>query len=267
MQAGINEVVIILSFDSDTDGDTEASVRLFSRLKALDIPATFAVPGAQLKVGGKTYTSLLRQGARFINHGGGAHTEFRDGRYWSVGFYNQKSDQAVREDIRLGHRIFLDVLGEEPLGFRAPHFGHFQGDRDLALIHEELETLGSYKFCSSSLAYRTRTHGPLIPLKGLLEIPVAGTYTWPTRLFDSYGYLISKADRRVTDAYAGDLLTSIRQFCAKGRPALLNYYADPSHVAGSVAYFETLKKARDLGVCFSDFHEVLLMAEAAELVE
>ncbi len=265
-QVGIIQPMVLLSFDSDTDEDAEAAQGLFERLNILDIPVTFAVPGAQLKHGAKIYQFLHKQGAHFINHGGGPHTEFHDGRYWSVGFYNHKSPAQVRQDIRLGHSIFKDVLGQEPRGFRTPHFGHFQRNQDLALIHTELNRLGGYAFASGSLAYRARRKGPLIPMHGLLEIPVLGTYAWPTRLFDSYGYLVSKADRRVTDSYAHQLLKSIQEFQQRGIPSLLNYYADPSHVVDNAAYFHVLEQVYSLGAKFVSFEDVLQLVkpEAAE---
>ena len=256
-QVGINELLVLLSYDSDTDEDAEASQALFAKLRALGIPATFAVPGVQLRKGSKIYRELLEQGATFINHGGAAHTEWREGRYWSVNFYNQKSSEEVREDIREGHRIFEEVLGQPPNGFRAPHFGHFQDQAALALIHEELLRLGSYRFCSSSLAPRTRSQGPVMQMNGLWEVPITGTYQWPTRIFDSYGHLASKTARKTTDEYAHAWIGSVRDFQTRRIPALLNYYADPSHVAESIPYYEALEEARQMGVRFVDFDDLL----------
>ena len=253
---------MLLSFDSDTDKDAEDSGKLWEKLNKLKIPATFAVPGVQLENGSAIYKSLHRDGAKFINHGGAAHTAFKDGRYWSVNFYNQMSSEEVREDIRLGHAIFESVIGEAPKGFRAPHFGHFQGNEDLALVHDELANLGGYSFSTSSLSYRSRKSGPIIRMNDTLEIPVTGSYEWPTRLFDSYGHLISKEDRRVTDQYAQKLRESIEQFSKREMPAVLNYYADPSHVASNNAYFEVLEEAVERGVKFIDFDQLLNMVRA-----
>lgn len=264
-ELSITQPLVLLSFDSDTDQDAEASQKLFARLSALNIPATFAVPGAQLEKGAAIYQALKDQGAQFVNHGGGPHTEFRQGRYWSVGFYNQMSPLDVRADIRKGHRIFESVLGQAPQGFRAPHFGHFQKDQDLDLIHDELGKLGTYRFCSSSMSPRARRLGPVIPMNGLLEIPVTGTYAWPTRIFDSYGHLISKQDRRVTDLYAAKLSEALGQFREKEIPVLLNYYADPSHVADNSAYFEALEEAVDFGLRFVDFNQLLEMVNSEKV--
>jgi hypothetical protein len=256
-ESGLQEPLILLSFDSDTDEDADASLSLFERLQDIGIPATFAVPGVQLERGAKAYKALFKQGAKFINHGGAAHTEWRTGRYWSVNFYNQKTPHELREDIRAGHQIFQDVLGQAPIGFRAPHFGHFQDDRALALIHDELSELSTYRYCSSSLAYRTRTKGPVIQFEGMLEIPILGTYRWPTRIFDSYGHLLSKENRRVSTNYASKWIEAVRDIHERNIPALLNYYADPSHIADNNEYFEVLEEAKNMGVRFVYFDDVL----------
>jgi peptidoglycan/xylan/chitin deacetylase (PgdA/CDA1 family) len=256
-ESGLQEPLILLSFDSDTDEDADASISLFERLQNIGIPATFAVPGFQLERGAKAYKELFKRGAKFINHGGAAHTEWRTGRYWSVNFYSQKTSHEVREDIRAGHQIFQDVLGYTPSGFRAPHFGHFQTDDALALIHDELKQLGTYIFCSSSLAYRTRVNGPVIQFNGMLEIPIIGTYQWPTRIFDSYGHLLSMENRRVNAKYASKWFESVIDIHKRNIPALLNYYSDPSHVAENNAYFEAIEEAKDLGVRFVDFDDVI----------
>lgn len=258
---GYREPLILLSYDSDTDEDAEASVSLYERLQKIGVPATFAVPGYQLERGAKIYRKLYKQGAKFINHGGGAHTEWRGSRYWSINFYNEKSADGVRKDIRAGHKIFRDVLGHEPIGFRAPHFGHFQNDEALALIHDELSQLGTYEFSSSSLAHRTRTRGPAIQFEGMLEIPILGTYRWPTRIFDSYGHLLSMENRQVGNNYASKWIESVRDFQKHTIPALLNYYADPSHIDGNDDYFDALEQAKKMGVRFVDFDDVLSMTK------
>ena len=254
---GINKLVVVLSFDSDTDEDAVASQILYERFAKLGIPATFAVPGSQLLSGKAEYKALYKSGAKFINHGGGAHTDFRDGRYWSVNFYNNQSKESVISDIRLGHNIFFDTFGEEARGFRAPHFGHFQERHQLETIYQTLRDLGTYDFSTTTTAKTAKKHGPIVEEKGILEIPIVGTYQWPTRIFDSWGHIADKRIRRVTDQYAKGLLNSVLTCAEKNIPAILNYYADPSHVVENDDYFSVLKRLKEAGIQFADYPQVI----------
>ena len=173
-EVGLDELLVLLSFDSDTDEDAKAAQVLFERFNALEIPITFAVPGTQLISGAKIYKSLHQAGAHFINHGGATHTAFRDGRYWSTNFYNLQSTEEVAADIRLGHQIFVDTFAVPPSGFRAPHFGHFQVEQQLKVIYKTLAELGGYSFASTTTARTARAYGPVRRMESLLEFPIVG---------------------------------------------------------------------------------------------
>ena len=41
-------------------------------------------------------------------------------------FYDQLTNDQVKDDIVKGHQNFIDVLNVLPLGFRTPHFGSYQ---------------------------------------------------------------------------------------------------------------------------------------------
>lgn len=251
--AGIERLQILLSYDCDTFEDVQASIKLFEKLSAMGIPATFAVPGAQLRESADVYRDLFERGAQFINHGGAPHTFKESGRYRSTSFYSKMSREEVVADIQLGHHIFEEVLGEAPKGFRAPHFGHFQTPEQLELIYKTLRQLGSYTFSSTTTAAVAHRHGPMQRLDDLIEFPIIGTYHWPMRVFDSYTHLQDKVSREAKDSYAEALFESANQLNKHSLPALLNYYADPSHIINSKAYFNALSKLSELGVRFVGF--------------
>ena len=94
-------------------------------------------------------------------------------------------------------------------------------------------------------------------VQGLLEIPIVGTYKWPTRIFDSWGHVVDKRECRVSNLYAELLLASITTCIEKDMAVVLNYYADPSHVFENENYFNVLEQAKDLGVEFADYSQLI----------
>jgi peptidoglycan/xylan/chitin deacetylase (PgdA/CDA1 family) len=260
-RAGLEQLYIILSYDCDTPEDAAASTGLYAWLAKHSIPATFAVPGAQLEESRKEYRALHRQGAAFINHGGAPHTEFREGRYHSVTFYERIDAETVAADIRLGHEIFKRVLGAAPRGFRAPHFGHFQRPEQLRLIYDTLRELGGYRFSSTTTSAFAQRYGPVVEADGLMEIPILGSYHWPLRIFDSYRYISDRVSRKVTDDYARDFFSTVENLIQQGIPALLNYYADPAHVIDNEAYLDALARAQGLGAQFISYEQLLEIAQ------
>jgi hypothetical protein len=254
---GFKDLTIILSFDCDTRDDAKASLTLYNWLSDRNIPATFAVPGFQLEENADIYTDIMNQGGQFMNHGGSPHTIWKENRYRSTTFYNKMPPSAVKEDIEKGHDTFIKVLGKNPKGFRAPHFGHFQKSQQLELIYQILHDLGGYRFTSTTVPAAARQKGPIFKKGDLYEIPVLGSYFWPLRIFDSWGYRRDTMSRQVKDDYASDLVTTLRTLTNASIPALLNYYADPSHVVNNQPYYQALDSALQLGAVFSDYERLI----------
>lgn len=254
---GIESLYVILSYDCDTPKDAEASMELFAWLRKQNIPATFAVPGVQLEIGERQYKSLRDSGAQFINHGGSDHTEWRDGRYWSKTFYSKMNDKDVKSDIEVGHEIFKKILSKEPDGFRAPHFGHYQEPKQLTLIYQTLKDLGTYRFSTTTVPSAALHNGPVYSVGGLIEIPVTGSFYWPLRIFDSWRYRQNKINRNVENQYAAEFKKTIDAVRKREISAVLNYYADPSHVWKNLSYYQAIEYVKDKGAIFIDYDELL----------
>ena len=77
-----------------------------------------------------------------MNHGARAHAVWQDDRYVPITFYNELDTGRIVEDVQCGHDTLTDVTGQAPIGFRAPHFGSFQSEDDLALIYRTIKPLG-----------------------------------------------------------------------------------------------------------------------------
>jgi peptidoglycan/xylan/chitin deacetylase (PgdA/CDA1 family) len=237
---GVDRLYLILTFDCDTDGDITAVADLDRDLRRRGIAAGYAVPGAQLEKGGEVWRGVADAGAEFLNHGGRAHAEFRDGRYWPVTFYEQLTEAEVIADIQLGDRLVRNVVGRAPEGFRAPHFGSFQQPEQLRLIYATVQKL-RYRYCSTTTPATALSKGPVVDVgHGLAELPTMGSYRNPTTLLDSWTYLSDRTQYALRDEYYELFAETVQRMSEQRLPGLLTYYADPSHVAGQRPFARAL---------------------------
>lgn len=258
---GLDRLYLTLSFDCDTNEDISASEKIFAWLQARDLPATFAVPGAQLKKGSAVYRDIAASGAEFINHGAAAHSEWRDGRYWSITFYDKIDPEAVEIDIRRGHEITYDCIDQQPVGFRAPHFGHYQQPEQLTHLYRILGQLG-YRYASTTIPKFLTSHGPVYKKEGIYEIPVSGIYTQPLKIFDSWTHIPDPHTPKVSEHYGLKLKNSAFKFVQHRINGVMNYYSDPAHVVESNTYYDALQYCYDIGVKFVTYSQLLDIIEA-----
>ena len=222
-------LTLFLSFDCDTDRDIDAAPPLNDFLSERGIVASYAVPGVQLEKGHAAYAAIAGRGAEFINHGWQAHAEWRQDRYHPITFYQEMSASDVVRDIESGHAVVQDVTGQQPSGFRAPHFGGFQQDDDLAIIYRTISRLG-YKYATTTIPARGLANGPAFRVGDIVEIPTFGSLPAPETILDSWTYLVDRRQYKLGDRYFELFTETIEGLSRAGVPALLTWYADPSHV-------------------------------------
>ncbi|MEI6218977.1 MAG: polysaccharide deacetylase family protein [bacterium] len=247
---GIKKPYLILSFDCDSPEDAIASKELsvwLMRKKA--IPAVFAVPGRRIESSPGTYSEISRAGFEFMNHGYLDHAEFNQalGRYTSTTWYHEMSETAVREDIRRGHDTIRNILGIEAKGFRVPHFGYYQSPEQLEVIYSESERLG-YSYASTTMPSHALHNGAAYrAVRGIIEFPLTGTFDRPEELLDSWCYMAAPDRVYTPKEYVLQFCKMVNFFANNGLPCILNYYADPSHVIDSRAYFDCIEYALESG--------------------
>lgn len=245
--AGVDRLYLLLTFDCDTDLDIDVVGELDRELRSRGIKAGYAVPGAQLRKSPGTWRRVAEGGAEFLNHGDRAHAEFRDGRYWPVTFYDKMTAAEVVADVQAGDRTVREIAGVAPVGFRAPHFGSFQSAEQLDLLYQTVKPLG-YTYCSTTTPALALTRGPVVRMDGMVELPTLGSYRNPTTLLDSWTYLTDRTHYALGDTYAELFIETIERMSAERLPAILTYYADPSHVTGQKPFTAVLDAIVAAGV-------------------
>lgn len=209
------------------------------KMMDLGVMPAYAVPGELLAEGEGTYRRIAATGAEFLNHGYRRHTFFdaAAGAHRSCFFYDEQSPETVEADIIGGDRAVAEIIGVKPRGFRTPHFGTFQSEQNLAFLYGVLAHL-DYDYSTSTSPGFALRFGPAFERRGVREIPVSGCGSRPWRILDSWG-CFEAPDRRLGPGdYRREALAMARRL-ARG-PGLLNYYADPSHIARQPLFFETV---------------------------
>jgi hypothetical protein len=239
---GINSLYFILSFDCDIEDDIKVAERIHEKLNESGIMPVYAVSGPFLKKGSAVFRRIRETGAEFINHGYTAHTYFdvEHGRHASNFFYDQLNDNAVKKDIVDGYKLLSDTLGFKPRGFRAPHFGTYQKKSQLEFMHSVLRELGC-EFSTSTLPHFGLRKGAVYRSGGILEFPVSGMWTKPLCVLDSWTFYRMPERRWTESDYASEGRAIAEHFDKNSLHGILNYYADPSQIADSKSFFDTVK--------------------------
>lgn len=257
---GVQQLLVIMSFDCDTPEDAEATQRLHPRLTELGIKATYAVPGAQLRQAGDAYRAIAGRGAAFINHGGRPHAAREGSRYVSITDYATLSEDEVIADVVEGDRIFREVIGRAPEGFRAPHFGSYCRPEQLAVLHECARRLG-YRFCSTTLPELAHAEGPAFRRDDVWEFPLSGSLGAPDVILDSWNYLSDRERYVLREEYFAEFRTTVDFFLEEHLPAVLNFYVDPAHVVDNPPFHRAMEHLAARGVPTLFFNELIALIE------
>jgi hypothetical protein len=243
-RAGLDRPYLLLSFDCDTPEDAEVAPALHRELLALGVHAAYAVPGVLLREGAGAYREIAATGAEFLNHGHENHAEWSPelGRWVSRWFYDELSQDTIRADIEAGHADVRDVIGSDPVGFRAPHFGTFQRPEQLRFLNGVARGLG-YRYSSSTVPLHGLRDGPVTERFGLPELPVSGSLSAPRNILDSWGYFAAP-DRTWGPADYAREARGLAEAVAAAGAGVINCYADPAHVAGRPEFMAAVEAWR-----------------------
>lgn len=239
-QAGLDRLYFILSFDCDRPEDIDAAWEVHGRLMDMGLCPAYAVPGELLETGAKIYQQIAATGAEFLNHGHRWHMYFDEaaGTYMSCFFYDELPLEVVEEDMVGGDKDVTEIIGTKPAGFRTPHFGTFQTESQLRLLHRVLKRLG-YVYSTSTTPGFGLCYGPAFLRYGVIEIPVSGRGDKPFDILDLWSCFAAPGRTLGPQDYRRDALRMAERL--QTGAGLLNYYCDPSHVVNQPIFFETMR--------------------------
>ena len=244
---GVTQTALFLSFDCDTDLDAEAALSLLPLLEQRGIKASFAVPGTQLLRQKNAYKEVASRGYEFFNHGMRPHAEWDGQKYVGRTFYNELTLQEVENDIREADTTLREVLGITPHGFRAPHFGCYQEQEQVAFMHAVCADLG-YTYASTTIPAYALERGPAFISQNIVELPLLGSWNNPTSILDSWTYLADRVHYRLSEEYVTLFSETIAASTKQHVPLLLSLYVDPAHVLGQAPFMRMLDMVRELRI-------------------
>jgi hypothetical protein len=169
----------------------------------------------------------------------------------------------VEADIRRGDEVVTSIIGSKPLGFRAPHFGHFQSQSQLSLQYRILKSLG-YRYSTSTVPIFSFRHGPAWSTGGIIEIPLSGSFGTPANILDSWSYLYDPSSPNVSEEYGRLLMHTIDTLLSMEVVGLLNIYVDPSHVLNGRVFQDALEHVVGSGVESFNYLDVLEILESSK---
>ena len=244
--AGIDSVLLVLSFDCDTPEDASVAGAVNDRLLGMGVRASWAVPGELLRNHADQYAPIARSGSEFLNHGGRSHTYFnRDHDRWaSCFFYDEQPLSALRDDIRLGDEAVREVTGRKPTGFRVPHFGTFQSASQLQFLRATLAGL-DYEWSSSTVPRQGFRRGPVFRDGQIAELPVSGGGLSPLRILDTWGHFEAPDRDGSPQEYLREAI-SLGEHMAAAGAGVINLYGDPSHIHASEEFYEAIAALRSI---------------------
>ncbi len=252
LHKGIQGVFLLFSFDCDTAEDAGVVLEVDSKMRSLGLCPAYAVPGELLMRHQSIYQVLRDQGAEFLNHGFLQHTRWDSSktRYESTYFYDTLSAAEIIQDVTEGHRVLSQFLGKNPSGFRTPHFGTYQSPKQLQFLHRELLRL-NYRYSSSTTPYFACRYGYPLKLDGITEIPVSGSFTNPVRVMDSWSFYAQPNRRFTGEDYLEEAHRIAQHISTSNWNGVLNFYADPSHIARDNGFYEAIRCLREVATTCS----------------
>ena len=236
-----------ISLDCDTIEDLKIIPKLQNKFTDMNIYPTYAVPGELILKDKNLFKDLKSQGSEFINHGFNLHTEYnkKNKRYKSTHFYNDYTNEQIKNDITQGHEILSELLNEEPKGFRTPHFGTIVKEKTKQHIYKILKDL-NYLFSTSTIPSDQFWSKPIYKKNEIIEIPITGSFDKPNIIMDSWNFKYAENRYFRKNDYSKQILKIKDYFKKKNTNFFINIYVDPSHVYYWDNFFEAINSLQQL---------------------
>jgi len=215
---------LTVSFDCDHRADVRALPRLLDMLRAANLRAAFACVGRWVEEFPEEHGRIVSEGHEILNH---SHTHPDNEELCPERRFRDLGPGEKREEIASCHAACREVLGVEPRGFRAPHFGSNFSPEDYALLRDF-----GYVYSSSAIAIETASLGaPFRVEEGLWEFPLSPCPRHPFSIFDSW-HTTSPRSPEASHADEPDFerwFRTLVELAIRNR-AYVNVYFDPQDV-------------------------------------
>lgn len=217
-----------ISFDCDFPRDIKSIPKVLELLKRHDVFASFACVGQWIRRFPDEHRLIVDAGCEMVNHTETHPNLFHPEYDYACGEglskerFNEISFERRQEEIFRGHETFIEVLGIEPSGFRAPHFGALHKEDVYPLLGQL-----SYSYSSSTVASSSPSCGlPYLTTGSIWEFPLSPCPRHPFGVFDSWHAL---GKHGASHSAPGDLSHLFKELCENvlRTGGYANVYFDP----------------------------------------
>lgn len=223
-------VYIMLSLDCDTYNDSYALKQINELLDNYDIKVSIAATAKLVEDNVCLYDNFLSSGHELVNHGYSLHSDVDEaGRTYSTFFYNNVDWEFIKYEIERAQRTYYKLFGFCPRGFRAPHFGVFQGKNEVLKLYEILKATG-FCYSSSVMVYNMLKNSWNFFSNDVIEIPVTNRVELPYSVIDSYSLVYNKGYNKCKNKFYKALKKAIDIACSAEHDMFINIYFDPSQM-------------------------------------
>lgn len=238
-QANISSRFLLI-LDCDTSLDIAVVDEVDQNLRNVGIVPVYAAPGEILREGAREFSRIAERGAQFLNHGYRRHTAVDAARtkYTSTFFYHDIPEEEMVADVMAGHDTVVEVIGQNPTAFRAPHFATLTFSPRLSQLQVHLATMG-YAYSLSTSPLTALNCGPVVDVNGVVEIPTTGRPSDPSKVLDSWTARFEPDGPRQNYDFLGEC-RQLSEDLGQGRLSVATIYADPSQVHDWPTFFAAL---------------------------
>lgn len=223
-------VYVMLSLDCDTYNDSYALKQINQVLDSYDIKVSIAATAKLVEKNVCLYDNFLSSGHELVNHGYSLHSGVDEaGRTYSTFFYNDVDWKFIQDEIEQAQRTYYNLFGFYPVGFRAPHFGVFQGQNEVLKLYEILKSTG-FDYSSSVMVYNMLKNSWNFFSNDVIEIPVTNRVELPYSVIDSYSLVYNKGYNKRKNKFYNALKHAVDIACNAEHDMFINIYFDPSQM-------------------------------------
>ncbi len=254
------KIYILMSIDCDVFTDSYALKRINDIFSKKNIKISIAATAKLVEENVEFYDDFLSNGHELVNHGYSLHSDVDEaGKTYSTFFYNKVDWNFIEKEILNAQEAFYKLFKIDVKGFRAPHFGVFQGKEEILKLYDILYNF-NFNYSSSVMVYNMLRNNWQFFSNKIIELPVTNRVILPYSVIDSYSLVYKQGLLKCKDKFYKEFKRALDVAASSKHDMFINIYFDPSQMLHnkelemSIDYvFEKLPKSKFEFLTYSKF--------------
>ncbi len=256
----VPKIYILMSIDCDVFTDSYALKKINDIFSKKNIKISIAATAKLAEDNVGLYDDFLSNGHELVNHGYSLHSDVDEaGKTYSTFFYNKVDWDFIKKEILNAQETFYKLFKIDVKGFRAPHFGVFQGKEEIMKLYEILYSF-NFKYSSSVMVYNMMRNNWQFFSNKVIEIPLTNRVILPYSVIDSYSLVYKQGLLKRKNKFYKEFKRAVDVAALSEHDIFINIYFDPSQMVNnkelemSIDYvFENLSESKFEFLTYSKF--------------